>query len=55
LNNSGEELSAAESKTKVNRAGRGSLPQGGLRGLLGGGDDATAARVDGGGCTEDGG
>jgi hypothetical protein len=46
---SGEELYAAESKAKVDRGGRGSLPQGGLRGLLGGGNGATVARGDGGG------
>ncbi|PWZ14556.1 hypothetical protein Zm00014a_010889, partial [Zea mays] len=46
---SGEELHAAESKTRVDRGGRGSLPQGGLRGLLGGGNGATVARGDGGG------
>ena len=55
LNYSGEELNAIESKTKANRGGRGPLPQSGLRGLLGGDGDATAARGDGGGCTEDGG
>ena len=52
---SGEELHAAESKTKGDRGGRGPLPQDGLRGLLGGDGDATVARVDGGGCTADGG
>jgi hypothetical protein len=49
LINSGEELSAAESNTKVDRGGRGSLPQGGFRGLFGGGSGATVARGDGGG------
>jgi hypothetical protein len=51
----GEELHAAESKTKGDRGGRGPLPQGRLRGLLGSDGDATVARVDGGGCTADGG
>jgi hypothetical protein len=48
---SGEQSHATESKTKGNRGGRGPLPQGGLRGLLGGDGDATETRVDGGGCT----
>ena len=55
VSNSDEQSNAAESKIKANRGGRGSLPQGGLRGLLGGDGDATVARVDGGGCTADGG
>ena len=46
---SGEELHAAESKTKVDRGGRGPLPQDGLRGLLGGGNGTTVVRGDGGG------
>jgi hypothetical protein len=46
---SGEELNAAEGNTWVDRGGRGPLPQGGLRGLLGGDGDATVARGDGGG------
>jgi hypothetical protein len=46
---SGEELYMAEGNTWVDRGGRGSLPQGGLRGLLGGGNGATVARNDGGG------
>jgi hypothetical protein len=55
LNYSGEELNAIGSKTKAKRGGRGPLPQSGLRGLLGGDGNATVARVDGGGCTADGG
>ena len=50
---SGEQSNATESKTKGDRGGRGPLPQGGLRGLLGGDRDATGTRVDGGGCTAD--
>jgi hypothetical protein len=50
---SGEELHTAESQTRGDRGGRGPLPQGGLRGLLGGDGDATVTRVDGGGCTAD--
>jgi hypothetical protein len=46
---SGEELSAAEGKTKGDRGGRGPLPQDGLRGLLGGGNGVTVPRGDGGG------
>jgi hypothetical protein len=50
---SGEQSNATESQTRGDRGGRGPLPQGGLRGLLGGGRDATGTRVDGGGCTAD--
>jgi hypothetical protein len=55
LSYSGEGLNAIESKLRTNRDGRGPLPQSGLRGLLAGDGDATVARVDGGGCTADGG
>ncbi|PWZ54541.1 hypothetical protein Zm00014a_017885, partial [Zea mays] len=49
LNNSGEESNVVEGNTRVDRGVRGPLPQGGLRGLLGGGNGATVARGDGGG------
>jgi hypothetical protein len=55
LIDSGEKSSAIESKTRANRGGGGSLPQSGPRGLLDGDGDETVARVDGGGCTADGG